>query len=182
LKILEGNSIFLRAPEPEDLEFLYRWENDTDIWQVSNTLVPFSRFELRNYIENAHRDIYETHQIRFMISLREVSVPKTIGTIDLFDFDPYHNRAGIGILIGSAEERGKGYADDALRTLITYCFSVLKLRQLFCNITTDNTPSIHLFQKCGFEITGEKKDWIRSENGWKNEYILQLLNNKSKVS
>ena len=108
MKALEGKLIQLRAPEPEDLECLYRWENDTEIWQVSNTLTPFSRYILKNYIESAHLDIYETRQLRFMIDALSngSEAKKTIGTIDLFDFEPYHNRAGIGILIGEVSERG----------------------------------------------------------------------------
>ena len=89
MKILEGNFVQLRAPEPEDLECLYQWENDTEIWRVSNTIAPFSRFVLKQYIESAHLDIYETRQVRFMIGLNNnIDPAKTIGTIDLFDFDP----------------------------------------------------------------------------------------------
>jgi diamine N-acetyltransferase len=175
LNLLQGNKVKLRAPEPEDLEVLYLWENDTNIWNVSNTLVPFSRFTLRNYIESSRQDIYEIRQVRFMIDAVDENNVKTIGSIDIFDFDPYSLKAGIGILIGEESERGKGYADDSLKIVIRYCFTVLKLHQLYCNITTENKNSIQLFQKNGFLITGEKKDWVRSDNGWENEYILQLL-------
>jgi len=177
LKILEGNFVQLRAPEPEDLECLYKWENDTDIWQVSNTIAPFSRFVLKQYIESAHLDIYETRQVRFMIDLsNNIDPAKTIGTIDLFDFDPYHNRAGIGILIGDNAERGKGFANDTLQTLIRYAFDVLKLHQLYCNISTENQQSLSLFKNNGFVIVGEKKDWLKGIDGWVGEYMLQLIN------
>jgi diamine N-acetyltransferase len=178
--MLEGKFVQLRAPEPEDLECLYRWENNTDIWQVSNTIAPFSRFVLKQYIESAHLDIYETRQLRFMIDLNNnVGAKKTIGTIDLFDFDPYHNRAGIGILIGDTVERGKGYANDTLQTLIHYAFTVLKLHQLYCNISKENQQSLNLFQNNGFVIIGEKKDWLKTIDGWAAEYILQLINPQS---
>ena len=177
MKILEGNFVQLRAPEPEDLECLYKWENDTDIWQVSNTIAPFSRFVLKQYIESAHLDIYETRQVRFMIDLsNNIDPAKTIGTIDLFDFDPYHNRAGIGILIGDNAERGKGFANDTLQTLIRYAFDVLKLHQLYCNISTENQQSLSLFKNNGFVIVGEKKDWLKGVDGWVGEYMLQLIN------
>ena len=177
MKILEGNFVQLRAPEPEDLECLYKWENDTDIWQVSNTIAPFSRFVLKQYIESAHLDIYETRQVRFMIDLsNNIDPAKTIGTIDLFDFDPYHNRAGIGILIGDNAERGKGFANDTLQTLIRYAFDVLKLHQLYCNISTENQQSLSLFKNNGFVIVGEKKDWVKGVDGWVGEYMLQLIN------
>jgi diamine N-acetyltransferase len=173
VKILEGKYTRLRAPEPEDLEFLYQWENNTDVWQVSNTIVPFSRFTLKKYIETSHLDIYENQQLRFMIDLVEEKT--TIGTIDLFDFDPYHHRAGIGILIGNEQYRGKGFADDALKVLIHYSFTVLLLHQLYCNIGTDNRQSLQLFQNNGFLLVGEKKEWLHTSKGWEGEYLLQLI-------
>jgi diamine N-acetyltransferase len=174
LKILEGKHTRLRAPEPEDLEFLYQWENNVDVWQVSNTITPFSRFTLKKYIETAHLDIYENQQLRLMIDT--IKEGKTIGTIDLFDFDPYNHRAGVGILIGDEFYRDKGFADDALKVLIHYAFTVLILHQLYCNIGADNPQSLHLFQKNGFTIVGEKKEWLRNQKGWDNEYLLQLIN------
>jgi diamine N-acetyltransferase len=174
LKILEGKLVHLRPPEPEDLEYLYKWENDTDIWQVSNTITPFSRFTLKKYIETAHLDIYENQQLRFMIDTIEDK--KTIGTIDLFDFDPYHHRAGVGILIGDETFRGKGLADDALQVLIQYSFSILLLHQLYCNIGAHNEQSLHLFEKNGFTKVGEKKEWLHTQEGWVSEFLFQLIN------
>lgn len=173
MNILTGNNLHLRAPEPEDLEHLYVWENNPEIWTVSNTITPFSRFTLKNYIETSHFDIYQTKQLRLMIDI--AISRKTIGTIDLFDFDPYHCRAGIGILIGDISEQRKGYANEALDILIEYCFSTLGLNQLYCNIRKDNCGSISLFQKKGFVQCGEKKDWLKTPDGWQNELTFQLL-------
>jgi len=174
--MLKNDLISLRAPEPEDLELLYIWENDPDIWQVSNTLAPFSRFELKQYLESTRKDLYEARQLRLMIDVTAGTPQKTVGTIDLFEFEPYHNRAGVGILIADKAERGKGYASAALDLLIDYTFNHLSLHQLFCNISADNTNSINLFKNKGFVITGEKTDWLWENNQWKNEYTLQLLN------
>ncbi len=175
MKYLEGKLVQLRAPETDDLEVLYKWENNTDIWQVSNTIAPFSKVVLNKYIETAHQDIYETRQLRFMIDTLDDDT-KTVGTIDLFDFDPYHLRAGIGVLIGDEPSRGKGYAQDALKTIVSYSFTVLKLHQLYCHIDPANEASINLFKNMGFRIVGEKQDWIWTRSGWTNEYILQLIN------
>lgn len=171
--------IILRAPEPSDLDILYRWENDHDIWKVSNTITPFSRYILEKYIENAHLDIYQVKQLRLMIDVKDKQSVKTIGTIDLFDFDPYHLRAGVGILIGDKSDRGHGYASLALGKFIQYCFNILQLHQLFCNITPTNVESLKLFKKWGFRATGRKIDWIRTEDGFTEELLLQLINTKN---
>jgi diamine N-acetyltransferase len=178
LQILESKILKLRAPELKDLELLYKWENDTSIWEVSNTIVPFSKYILKKYIENCHFDIYQTRQLRLMIDLKnENGIIETIGSIDLFDFDPYNYRAGIGILISEDKFKQKGYATEALKILIDYSKDILQLHQLFCNITTDNEASIKLFKNAGFSVVGKKIDWIKTKNGWKDECVLQLIFN-----
>jgi diamine N-acetyltransferase len=168
-----GKNLSFRAPEPSDIDLLYKWENDTSIWHLSNTLTPFSRQVLEEYILNASQDIYSAKQLRLMIVQNKTNA--AIGCIDLFEFDPANMRAGVGVLI-SDEHRDKGYATEALKMLIDYAFNTLHFHQLYCNITTDNVSSMKLFKKAGFEIIGLKKEWIRSKNSWMAEYLLQLIN------
>lgn len=168
--------IRLRALEPEDLEYLYDWENNSSYWVLSNTVAPFSKYTLKRYMENSHKSIYETGQLRLMIEISDEK--KTIGTIDIFDFDPYHKRAGIGILIADENERRKGYASMALNCLIEYCFSTLQLHQLYCNILANNCESVDLFKKVGFTEAGIMKEWIKTSEGYLDEYTFQLINPK----
>lgn len=177
MDILEGNIIKLRALEPSDIDLIYSWENNTSNWLVSNTLTPFSKYILKKYISNSYKDIFEAKQLRLMIDLKTESY-KTVGTIDLFDYDPFHQRAGVGILIAENNDRHKGFADEALKILINYAFNTLNIHQLYCNITKNNAISIKLFTNSGFNIVGEKKDWIRTNDGWIGEYFLQLIKNK----
>ncbi len=172
LNKLEHGNIRFRPLEPEDLELIYQWENDPEIWQVSNTLVPFSRYILKQYIEESHKDIFETKQLRLII---EDITQNAVGAIDLFDFDPYHQRAGIGILIYNKKDRGKGLASDALRLLASYARDVIGLHQLYANITVDNQTSIRLFKKVGFLLVGTKKDWIKTSDGRLDENLYQLI-------
>ena len=174
MQILENNKIRLRALEPEDLKLLYKWENNSDIWEVSHCQKPFSLFVLKQYLESSHLDIYESKQLRLVIELKDTN--EAIGLIDLFDFDPFHNRAGIGVLVHDSIHRHKGHASEALETLINYCFQTLQLHQLFCNITSCNQSSIDLFCSKKFEITGTKKQWIKAQHEWKDEHFLQLIN------
>ena len=171
---MKCEKIKLRALEPEDLELLYEWENNNSYWVFSNTVTPFSKYTLKRYLENSHKNIFETGQLRLMIEL--ASDKKTIGTIDLFDFDPFHKRAGLGILIADDAERRKGYASMALKCLIDYCFTTLQLHQLYCNILANNCESMDLFKKQGFVQSGVKKEWIKTSEGYLDEYMFQLIN------
>ncbi len=170
---MKYKEIKLRALEPEDLELLYEWENDNDYWVISNTVAPFSKYTLKRYIENSHKNIYETGQLRLMID--HISDKQTIGTIDIFDFDPYHKRAGMGILIANKNYRKKGFALMALTCLSNYCFKTLLLHQLYCNILENNCESVDLFTKLGFKEIGKKKDWIRTNDGYLSEIMFQLI-------
>ncbi|MFN8211091.1 MAG: GNAT family protein [Bacteroidales bacterium] len=170
---MKCKEIGLRAIEPEDLELLYTWENDSRYWTLSNTVSPFSRYTLKRYIENSHKSIYEAGQQRMMIDHLKSGV--TIGTIDIFDFDPFHNRAGIGILIGDESFRRKGYASMALSCLVDYCFSTLQLHQLYCNILSNNRESIELFTKQGFSLIGIKKEWVKTGDVFLDEQMFQLI-------
>jgi len=165
--------ISLRALEPEDLELLYDWENNNDYWIISNTVSPFSKYTIKRYIENSHKNIYESGQMRLMID--HVHDMQTIGTIDIFDFDPYHKRAGIGILIAKENYRRKGFATMALTCLVDYCFKTLLLHQLYCNILENNRESIDLFKKLGFTEIGKKTDWIRTNEAYLSEVMFQLV-------
>jgi diamine N-acetyltransferase len=166
-------SIRLRAIEPEDLEILYEWENNESYWTVSNTITPFSKYTIKLYLENSHKSIYETGQIRLMIDL--IAEKTTIGTVDIFDFEHFHRRAGVGILIADPAHRRKGYASMTLKCLSDYCFNILQLHQLYCNILSNNRESIDLFRKNGFVEAGLKKEWIRTTEGYQDEYLFQLL-------
>jgi diamine N-acetyltransferase len=178
MNTLENNLIKLRAPEPSDVDLLYSWENNMEIWKVSNTITPFSKFILQKYIETAHLDIWETKQLRLIIEAKNQSslMHMPIGLVDLFDFDPFHLRAGVGILIAIKEQRNKGYASDALKLLTRYAFETLQLHQLYCNIGETNIYSIQLFKNNGFEVVGIKKDWTKNVDGWANEIMLQYIN------
>lgn len=170
---LYGQKMNLRAIEPEDLEFLFEIENNEAIWEVSHTQVPFSKYVLKQYLENAHLDIFETKQLRLLIE--EKNTKNRMGMVDLFDFNPQHRRAGIGILVHPKFQK-KGVASIALEMIIRYAFSQLNLHQLYANIITNNKQSISLFKKNNFVMVGEKKDWILSNGAFKNEFLFQLIN------
>jgi diamine N-acetyltransferase len=174
---LTGKNIRLRAIEPADLDIIYEWENDPANWLISNTITPFSKHVLARYIEHSHKDIHEARQLRLMIDLMDDSgtLKETMGTVDLFDFDPIHRRAGLGILIANQENRMKGFAFESLSILIQYAFDTLQLHQLYCNISTDNQASLGLFKKLGFTEIGIKRDWLRENSGWMDVHLLQLV-------
>ena len=173
MELLSNETISLRAPEPEDLELLYHWENKPEWWGLGNTLAPYSRYLLKEYIAESHRDLYDLKQLRLMIDYRPTGA--TVGMLDLYDFEPHHRRAGVGILIDPVYQKN-GLATEALGLLIRYAFSFLKLRQLYVHIPVGNEASKTLFTRCGFTVTGILTDWIATEDGYSDVLVMQRIN------
>ncbi len=175
------SEITLRAVEPLDIEPLYLWENSPDLWEYGDVPAPFSRYALQQYVERALReDIYALRQLRLMLDLTlNDGSCVTIGAVDLYDLDPLHLRAGVGILIFEKSFRRKGYATQALQQLMDYAFDTLHLHQLHCTVGENNAASIALFKKLGFEITGVRKEWRKKEKGFENELFMQYVKNYS---
>jgi len=170
---IQTDHIYLRALEPADLELLYICENDQAIWKISNTVAPFSKQVLQQYLEASQNDIYTNKQLRLMIC--KTQSHQCIGTIDLFEFEPLHARVGVGVLIFDAF-RKQGYAYESIELVKHYVFDTLLLNQIYCNISASNTESIALFNKCGFKPIGLKKAWNRlSANSFEDEWMFQLV-------
>ena len=158
------------------MELLYEWENSPEVWEHSDTLAPFSRHALQQYIAEEQRGIYATRQLRLMVDLAHSGGSQvTIGAVDLYDFDPQHSRAGVGILIFEKAFRRKGYAAQALHQLKEYAFETLHLHQLYCAVNESNTASVALFKKAGFEVTGVRKAWRKRGGTFENELFMQLI-------
>lgn len=167
---LTNGQITLRALEPDDVDLLYYWENHTDIWRVSNTYAPVSKFILANYIKHGERDIWESKALRLVI---ETPSGQPVGTVELFDFEPYHQRAGLGVVIFAESDRRKGYATEALTVFLDFIHEQLGLVQVYVNVAADNPASLVLFEKLDFSVIGIKKQWLRRVEGWTDEVMLQ---------
>jgi diamine N-acetyltransferase len=170
---LRGEKIMLREMVDGDLELIFDWENRSELWYLGDVHEPVTEAEISNFINHSTGDIYTDGQLRLMIDDLE---SRTVGCIDLFEFDRYNKRAGVGILIAEKQDRSKGYAHEALKLLSDYCFEVLDLRQLHCHITVDNEASMRLFAACGFVESGRNRDWVKKGNVFIDAVFMQRLN------
>ena len=168
---LANNNIHLRAPEPEDLELLYKMENDTTLWSIGNSTLPYSRYTLRNYIEQTRNDLYAERQARFVI---ELSDGTAAGMIDLADYSPLDARAEVCIGLLS-EYRNAGIAHQALTLLCEYAFDFLNLNQLYAYIPKSHEGSKKVFEKAQFKETATLKEWKRQGNNFIDITIYQLI-------
>ena len=169
--MINGKRIILRKIIPSDLDVLLTWENDPANHEYSEVPSFYTREMMNDFVCSNH-DLFINNQLRLMIIYNNVS----IGCVDLFDFDPFHLRAGVGVLI-DAQYRDVGLAKEALLLLEFYSFNDLNINQLYCKISVKNIRSVGLFKSCGYQITGELKSWLKTQNTFDNVLFLQKLNN-----
>ena len=170
--LLTNRHIALRALEPTDLDLLYEWENDVALWSVSDTIAPYSRQMLWQYLENYTGDIYQSRELRLMAV--DASSGEAMGTVDLFNFHPLNNRAELGLYL-SASYRGKGLGEELLDAVCSYCRDHIGLRQIYVYITVDNEPCLRLFDNYGFTRAGTLKDWVKRGSTYTDVVLFQLL-------
>lgn len=167
----KNETITLRCAEPEDAQQIYRWENDRSVWRVSGTYVPYSLFQIEQFLLG-NNDLFSQKQLRLMIDLN--ATEESIGCLDLYDYDALNERAKVGILIDKAH-RHQGYASSALSLCINYLFNDLMLHQVYCTVDAKNAESQKLFEGQGFVQCGQRKDWIKTPEGFIDEWEYQLL-------
>ena len=163
--------VFLRALEPEDLDLLYGIENNPEVWDVSPTNVPYSRYVLHNYLANTVNDIYVDKQVRFVI---DADKEQCIGLLDVVHCDPKHRRAEVSIVLRK-EFRKKGLAQSALLQLLDYSLRVLHLHQLYAVVPKANQGSVDLFTRVGFKINAELKDWLFDGENYNDAILMQYI-------
>ena len=170
-KLVDTSEVKLRSLEADDLDYLFRWENDPEVWQYGDcgaeashsNPVRFSKEELRQFIENQQHGLEANEQLRLVICLREDASSTSgtpIGFIDLFDYDPASRTAAIGILICDPADRRLGYGSKALTLVLDHAHYVLGLREITCTITPGNPASKALFATAGFRAN--HKTWTYS--------------------
>ncbi len=163
----------LRAMEPEDLDLLYQIENDSSIWHVGTNNVPYSRYVLHDYIAHASGDIYTDKEVRMMIDNEQ---GETVGIVDLVNFSPQHQRAEIGIVIKDGC-RNLGYANAAIRKIMSYAHDVVHLHQLYAIVEATNEISLNLFESLGFSRSIFLKEWTFNGNTYVDAIVIQKFLN-----
>ncbi|MBO4821387.1 MAG: GNAT family N-acetyltransferase [Prevotella sp.] len=167
----EDKALRLRALEPEDLDFLYAIENDVELWDVGNANVPYSRFSLNNYLLSSSSDIYADKQMRLVM---EDNHGTPVGLLDIFNFDPRHSRAELGIAV-EKRVRNHGYGCKAVRLAVEYAKSVLHLHQLYAVVGAYNSSSLKIFQEAGFSKGATLKEWIFDGQCYHDALVMQIF-------
>ncbi len=168
--MIKGKRVTLRKIIPLDLDLLLTWENNQQNHQFSDSPSFYSRELMQSFV-NSTQDLFVNNQLRLMIDYNNY----TVGCVDVFDFDPFHLRAGVGILI-DADFRKKGLAKESILLLEEYAFKNLNINQLHCKISASNLVSVSLFESCGYKNSGLLKSWLKTRDLFEDVFIYQKIN------
>lgn len=108
------------------------------------------------------------------MSLAALFNDELVGCIDLYNHDPIHRRAEVGIVVDK-DHRRQGYGQAMLRALDTLCRDDLGLHQLYCDIVDSHAVSLHLFESCGYSRVGCMHDWVMVGEGYRDVIRLQKI-------
>lgn len=147
---ITGDKVILRQINEQDKDLLLDLSQDTEVTKVTGGYASPKSF---------------MHPMRVFYSLQNSAshLPCIIadkenpqtgwGTIILSHMDFNRRTAEIYIKL-TKSARGKGYAKDAVNTLVSYAFHELGLNHLYANIQEYNTVSRKLCEQCGFRQEG----------------------------
>ncbi len=141
----------IRKATQGDIDLVVEWENDPELWPVTDDAGPFTREEIVRFLEQSC-SLQKDKQERWIL---EDETGAGIGCIDLFDFDETEGSCGIGVVIPKLENRMKGYAVSGIRQLIQKLRNDSLIHRLNCMIFPENIASMRLFQKLGFQEMGK---------------------------
>lgn len=160
----------LRAPERSDLDWLHDLENNSNLWYLGFSKEPFNTEVLKNYLDQQPGSLLRDGQLRLILSHEG----QPVGALDLYDYDPFARKAGVGIVLDAAHH-GKGWSKAALTAFESYVFGTLGLRSVYAMIPSQNAPSIGLFEGLGYQKIGELKDWVLHHGAFESAVLYQKV-------
>ena len=127
-----------------------KWVNDFEVTRGIDlgTLPPIRPITLE--AEEAWYESTIKDERNFSFAIYETSTMRPIGNTALMDVDLVHRTAEFGILIGEKDCWGKGYASDAVWTVINELFTQPEIQRIVAETRADNAAAIRLFEHCGF--------------------------------
>jgi RimJ/RimL family protein N-acetyltransferase len=110
-----------------------------------------------------------------MFAIYLLSSDKFIGTLKIGHIDWRSGVCDLGIMIGDAESRGKGYSKDAVILGCDYAFKILSLRKVTAGAFADNIPMIKTFTNVGFVEEGRKRRELLVGGEYLDHVLLGLF-------
>jgi len=87
-----------------------------------------------------------------------------LGQVSIYNFEESNKSCELGYFI-TADQMSKGYATEAVKAIINYCFFKLLRSMILLRIKPDNIASKRVAQKLGFQKIGLQKKSFKTYHG-----------------
>lgn len=178
--MLKAQNIYIRLLTLNDANDVLQFELDNqEFFQTYSMKRPseyytidFQKDLINQKIEKAKKDI------EYYFGIFKIDNDELIGTIGLFRIlrDPLQS-AIIGYSL-SKNHNGKGYATEAVKLVLDYAFTTLKLHRIEAGVMPHNIGSIRVLEKAGFEKEGISKSNVKINGKWEDHQVLAIINPK----
>ncbi|MCL2055616.1 MAG: GNAT family N-acetyltransferase [Oscillospiraceae bacterium] len=162
-KKIVGKRLYLSPLSLDDAEIFTKWVNDPAVsCNLGNYPAQISLSSEKTYLE----DLAKKHCYSIVLHDGDVM----IGNLGLGDIDHRSRKATLGIMIGEAEMRGKGYGTEAICLILDYGFNTLNLHNIMLYVHADNGQGIACYKKAGFREFGRRR-----ESHFKNGRYIDVI-------
>ena len=168
--MLKGSNIHIRTIKETDLNALFDFVNDVDSQGAFLPAALTSEIKLRSqYAENGF--ISDASEQYLITNKSDV----IIGSIWAFKSVPYFDAIEVGYQIFDHENRGKGYAGEALIAFHQYLFETKQVNRIELRIASENEASEKVALRVGFKLEGVNREAAYSKGRLHDMNIYAML-------
>ena len=168
--MISGMLVTLGPILPTDFPNLFMWADDLEAAALNEHYRPAVWRNQDEFWMNIGND---SSKIYFAIRKRQdVNI---IGYVQIWSIDPVHRSAIMGIRIGDAVNRGKGFGSDALSLAIDYCWKHLNISRISLMVFENNQRAIKLYAAHGFEEEGRLRKAVYIGGKWLDVVLMGLM-------
>jgi RimJ/RimL family protein N-acetyltransferase len=167
---LHDSQIAIGPFMPEDAASLFLWMNDIDAANLDLAFRPIDWTAFQAWLADVGRN-----HTRVMFAIRKVSHPQILGYLALTNIHAVHRSAELGIRIGAAVDRGKGYGQAAVALALKYAWQNLNLHRVQLTVFAHNVRAIGSYRAAGFEEEGRLTHAAFIDGQWVDVVIMGAL-------
>lgn len=171
---IETERLLLRSLSMDDADTMHSLRNNPQVLEYLNRDPDASIEETRKKMEVIIKNQEENIAIFWAIAYKETP-SAMIGNICYWQIQKQNYRAEVGYMLHPAHWQ-KGIMKEALKAVLQYGFTEMKLHSIEAGINADNTASASLLKSCGFVKEAFFRENYYYNGIFYNSEIYSILN------
>lgn len=168
--MIAGETVSLRPLERRHLEKTRLWANDPELMRLLDRARPVSETEHERWFAHLHDGDDRAY---FVIETNDEA--RHVGNVWLWQIDWRHRRAELRIIIGEAEQTGRGVGTEAINLMCNYAFGPLNLHKVYAYVLGTNPRARRAFEKAGFVLEGTLREDRWAGDAYTDVFLLGRL-------